>query len=251
MFDKITNYIQKQSKWFWITILVTIIIDALNTAYFEIIQDFFYNILEGKDLKSIIYLISIYVLFIVLLIFIGMMSSYETKRYPNKIQKFSNYLTFFMIAGYGVILMMPAINILGVADNKSNFTDNQQFTWFMILIGLYFVMFVFGFVEFKTRFRLGKPNYFYIYVPVLIMVSLFVDFSTALWKFQLFDPENVADPNRASRFIEFVAVFPLYALFYSAPRFVLVRKTYNLLPILSAILSTMYFVWKSLEYMEL
>ena len=112
-------------------------------------------------------------------------------------------------------------------------------------------MLVFAFIKFKSRFTFGKLNYFYIYVPVLLLATLFVDFSTAIWKFQLYEPDKIIDPNRGTKLIEFIAIFPLYAIFYSAPRFVLLRKSYNIIPILSAILTTMYFVWKSLEYIEL
>ena len=228
MFEKLTNYIKKQSKWFWLTILLTVIIDALNTAYFEKVQNYFYDMLEGKGLAAIYSLVGVYLAFIVLLIIVGMMSSYENKYYrPGKqklFQKAAEFFTAIMIFGYGII---------------------------MILIGLFFVMLIMAFVDIKTRFVLGKRNYFYIYVIVLVLVSLFVDFSTAMWKFQLFDPEKVADPNRASRLIEFIAIFPLYAVFYSAPRFILLRKSYNIIPFLSALASTAYFVWESLAYLEL
>ncbi len=222
-----------------------------NSSYFEKTQSFFYDILQGKDLKSIISLLSIYVLFIIMLIFIGMMSSFESRYHNLKKQKFSDYLIVFMIAGYGIILMMPAINILGIVDDTSNFTDNQQYTYFMLLIGLYIVMFIFSFIKFKSKYFLGKQNYLYVYVPILILVTVFVDFSSAMWRFQLSNSEKIVDPERASRLIEFIAIFPLYAIFYSAPRFVLLRKSYNLLPILSAMFSTAYFVWKSLDYIEL
>ncbi len=155
MIEKITNYIKEQSKWFWLTILLTVIADAVNTMYFETVQAFFFNILEGKDAKAMTSLIVIYVFFIILLIFIGMMSSYGKRSYrtkkQNRIQKFAGFMSVLMITGYGTILLMPSTNILGITDNTSNFSDDQQYTYFMILIGLYFVMFAFAFIELKTR----------------------------------------------------------------------------------------------------
>jgi len=253
--QKILSYLKKQSKWFWITVFVTIVIDSLNSAYIEKIQGFFYKILEGKDTKSIFSLLGIYLFFIVLLIFIGMMSSYEKQSYHSKskrfIKKVSEYLTGIMIIGYGIILLMPSINILGMGSDTANFSSNTQMTYFMILIVLFITMIIFAFVNFKTRYVFGKSNYFYVYVPILIFITLFVDFSTALWKYQLFDPEHIADPHRASRILEFFILLPLYALFYAAPRFVLVRKSFNVFTFLSALFSTAYFVWKGLEFIEL
>ncbi len=255
IFNKLIKYITNQSKWFWITVFVTIVIDGLNSAYIGKIQDFFYKILEGKDTKSIFSLLGIYLIFIILLIFIGMMSSYEKQSYNSKskrlIKKVSEYLTGIMIFGYGIILLMPSTNILGIGSDISAFSSNTQMIYFMILIVLFFTMIIFAFVNFKTRYVLGKSNYFYIYVPILILITLFVDFSAALWKYQLFDPEHIADPQRSSRILEFFILLPLYALFYAAPRFVLVRKSFNVFTFLSALFSTAYFVWKGLEFIEL
>jgi len=253
--EKLTNYIKNHSKWFWYSILLTFIIDGINSSLFDKIQSYFYMILEGEDTKSIFSLMAIYSFFIILLVFIGMMTSYEKKTYVSKKQTFfkkiSEYFSVLMIAGFGIILLMPATNILGMGDSNSNFSDNQQYTYFMILIGLFLTLMIFGFIKFKTRFVFGKENYFYIYIPVLILSTLFIDFSSALWRFQLYDPNISVDPNRGSKLIEFIVIFPLYAIFYSAPRFVLLRKSYTILPIISALFSTAYFVWKSLNYIEL
>ena len=255
MLKQIADYLQKQSKWFWATVLITLIVDALNSTYFEVFQNYFYNILDSKNQKSIYSIIIIYVLFILLLVIIGMMSSYENREYYTKkqkrIKKISDFFTGIMILGYGIILLMPSANILGMGDEQSIFTQGQQQTYFMLLIALFFIMIVFAFINFKTRFVFGAANYFYAYLPVLILATLFVDYSTALFKYQLFNPDDIADPERSSRILEFLILFPFYALFYSAPRFILLRKSYNILPILSAIFSTAYFVWKSLEYLQL
>lgn len=253
--EKLHNYIKNHSKWFWYSILLTFVIDGINSSLSDKIQSYFYIVLEGKNTKSIFSLIVIYSFFIILLVFIGMMSSYENKPYLSKKQKFykklSEYFSVMMIAGYGIILLMPALNILGMGDSNSNFSDNQQYTYFMILTALFLTLMIFGFLKFKTHFIFGKANYFYVYIPILILSTLFIDFSSALWRFQLYDPNIIVDPNRGSKLIEFIVIFPLYAIFYSAPRFVLLRKSYTILPIISALFSTAYFVWKSLNYIEL
>lgn len=255
MLEKFTNYIRKQSKWFWATVVTTLIVDAINTNYFEKIQSYFYIFLEGKDVKTMYLLIGVYTLFVVLLIFIGLMSTYGKRTFHGKkqknIQKIAGYITGIMVFGFGIILMMPSISILGMGESTSVFSESEQQVYVGILIVLFFALVTMAFIEMEPRFIFGNKNYFYLYVPILILATLFVDFSTAMWKFQLFDPENVADPNRASRVIEFIAIFPLYAMFYSAPRFMLLRKSFSILPILSAVFSTAYFVWESLAYLEL
>lgn len=255
MLKQLSNYIQKQSKWFWATILITLIIDALNSSYFEIFQNYFYNILEGRNKQSIYSIITIYTLFIVLLIIIGMMSSYKKREYYNSKQKrIKNIIDFFtgiMIFGYGIILLMPSLSILGMGEEQTVFTEVQQQSYSMLLIILFFIMIVFAFINFKTRFVFGTAKYFYAYVPVLILATLFVDYSTVLFKYQLFNPDDIAEPERSSRILEFLILFPLYAVFYGAPRFVLLRKSFNIIPILSALFSMAYFVWQILGYLQL
>jgi len=147
--------------------------------------------------------------------------------------------------------MFPSTDILGIASETSNFTDNQQYTFLMIFVGLIIVLLPVSLINYKPKFFMGDLKYFIAYIPLIILVSLFIDFSSVIWKFLLSDPSKIVDPNRSSRIIEFIAIFPLYAVFFSAPRFVLLRKSYNLLPLLSALGSIAYFVWRSLEYIEI
>lgn len=254
MIKKIYNYLNSQTKWFWLTILVTIVIDAANSAYIEKIQEFFFEKLSGKDIKSMFWLLGFYVFFIVLLILASKMTSHPRRagitKFKKNVQKFSLYFTFLMIAGYGIIMMMPSISIMGLGE-ESTLTNNQQYTFFLIMIGLFFVLLGMAFANPEKKLVFGHENYLYLYIPTLILATVFVDFSTALWKMQLFDPNVVVDPDRVSRVGEFITFFPLYAVFFAAPRFILVRKSYNIFTLLSAAGSTAYFVWQSLAYIEL
>ncbi len=255
MFKKLTDYITKQSKWFWATVLITVLIDALHSLYFERINSFFFNVLSSKNQSGVFYLLSIYLLFIIVLVFIGMMSSYKEKPYvrgwKKNLKNSVNILTFILISGFGVILMMPSFDVLGVTADSSIFSDNEQYTYTLIFVGLFMVLMVISVADFKTRFVFGTINYFYVYVPVLLLVSLFTDFSGAILKYMVFDTDKIVDPNRTTRALEFVGLFPLYFFFFSAPRFVLLRKSYSLLPIISAFATTIYFVWELLGTVEL
>jgi hypothetical protein len=255
MFKKFSDYIIKQSKWFWAAVLITVVIDALHSLYFEPVNIFFLNVLNSKNQQGIFYLLGIYLLFIIALVFIGMMSSYKNKPYlqarKKKLNSAVNILTFILISGFGIILMMPSFDILGMGSDNSLFAENTQYTYVLIFIGLFMALMVVSALDFKTRFVFGTVKYFYVYVPILLLVSLFTDFSTAILKYMMFDTDKIVDPNRTSRILDFIALFPLYFFFFSAPRFVLLRKSYNILPIISALASTIYFVWKLLETFEI
>jgi len=255
MFKKFTDYITKQSKWFWATVLITVVIDALHSLYFEPANTFFFNVLSSKNQAGIFYLLGIYVLFIIVMIFIGMMSFYKEKPYlrgwKKNLRKSVDFFTFILITGFGVILMMPSSDILGMAADSSLFSENQQYNYTLLFVGLLMILMFVSAADFKPRFVFGTINYFYVYVPVLLLVSLFTDFSGAILKYMVFDTDKIVDPNRTTRALEFVGLFPLYFFFFSAPRFVLLRKSYSLLPIISAFATTIYFVWELLGTVEL
>ncbi len=239
-----------KSNWFWAVIAVTAIVDYLNTLMYDKSQIFFHNLIEGKSKNEMFFLISIYVLLILTLIYTGLMSSYKTTPYFSRKQlgrkKFIEAVFAVMMISFGIILMMPAINILGIAG-ESNFSENSQFTYMMILLVFIFAFIILPFISFKPRYRLGDFNYFVVYVPILIIVSLTIDFSAAVWNFSFLNSDGIVDPDRSLRVLEFIVIFPFYAMFFSAPRFILLRKSISIFTWLSAIASTMFFVWKSLE----
>ncbi len=247
--------ITRKSNWFWAVILVTAIVDYLNTLYFEKTQLFFYNVIEGKDENAMFFLIGIFVLLVIVIIFTGLMSSYKTARSLSwkkiKRQKIFNSIFGIMIISFGIILLMPSINILGMGGQESNFSDNQQYTYFMILLAFVFALIILAFIPFKAKFFLGDFNYLLVYIPIIIFVAIAIDFSSAIWKFSFLNSAEIVDPNRPSRILEFIVLFPFYAIFFAAPRFILLRKSVSIFTWLSAIASTMFFVWKSLEFMEL
>ena len=253
---KLSLYFKNKTLWFWLAMLVTVLIDGLNTMFYDKTQGFFLKILYSNDLISMSWLIGIYLLFIITVILSAMMSSYGDRNYltgkQKKVKKFAEAYSLLLVLGFGIILMLPALHILGLTStNESTFSDNSQYTWIMVICALFFVLLAFAFINQKTRFVLGTSKFLWAYIPVLILMSLFTSFSAALWEFNLYDPSKVVDSSRSTLFIEFIAVFPLYVLFFSAPRFILLRKSYHLIPLLSALITTGYFVWRSLEFFSL
>lgn len=253
--QRLLKEITGKSNWFWAVIIVTALVDYLNTKFYYKTESFFHNIIDGKNNNAIFFLIGIYCLLIIVIIFTGLMSSYKTQKYHNRkqqgIKKLTEALFVIMIIGFGIILMMPSINILGLGIEETNLSDNQQYTYMMILLGFIFALIILPFISFKPKFHLGDFNYLLVYIPVIIVVYLTINFSTAIWKFSFLNSDGLVDTNRPSRIIEFIAIFPFYAMFFSAPRFILLRKSVSVFTLLSALASTAYFVWQSLEYMEI
>lgn len=252
---RLSAYFKNKTIWFWMVMLATALVDGLNTMFYDKSQGFFLKILNGSDLQSMFWLAGIYLLFIITLILTAMMSSYGDRKYLSKNQiqmkKFSEAYTLLLVIAFGIILIMPTINILGLTSSEpSQFSDNSQYTWIMIFFALFFTLMAFALIKQKNLFVLGTARYLWVYIPVLILMSLFTGFSSAIWEFSLYDPAQAAEPDQGSKIIEFIVIFPLYAIFFSAPRFLLLRKSYHLIPLLSALITTGYFVWRSLEFIS-
>lgn len=252
---KLNRYFKNKTIWFWATMLITAVIDGLNSLFYDKSQDFFFKILNGSDTRSMFWLTGIYLLFIITVIFAAMMTTYKGRTYLTKkqeqIKKFSEAYSLMLILGFGIILMMPAFTIIGLTSSEaSNFTDDQQNTWIMVLCTLFFILLAFALIKQKSRFVMGTAKYLWVYIPILTLISIFTGFSAAIWEFSLYDPATANNPDQSSKIIEFIVIFPLYALFFSAPRFLLLRKSYHLIPLLSALFTSGYFVWRSLEYIS-
>ncbi len=258
----LNNNFKNKSKWFWGVIFTSFIIDYINSYFYDNTQNYFYKILSGKNLTSVIYIILLMLLFIFMLIITGKMSSDDKRakainsgQYKpakkNTLTKIADIFFGIILIGFSVITIMPLINILGIGEQDSIFTSNLQM-WIMISsVVLIIVIAIAGLSTYKPRFILGTSKYFIIYIPIIILTSLFIDFSTAIWHYSFAPTDTVVDPDRSGKVIEFIAFFPLFIIFFSAPRFILLRKSINFLTLISALTMIGYFVWKSLDFIQI
>ncbi len=234
-----------------LTLLVTIIVDLINMRYYSKIQGILFNILNSTQTKAVYTFLKINILFIFLLIFISIMSSYTNNlviREKSFWQKTGDIVYALMIIGYMIILLFPVIQLISPGTEKSNFTNKQQQIFLTLFLVLFFVAVMIAFIDWKPRFYLGKLNYFLIYVPILFLVNFFLQFSSALWRHN-FQETVVSSETFKAKFLSFLLILPIYLLFFSAPRFLLLSKSFHWLSFVSAVVSTLFFAWKSAAYL--
>ena len=235
-----------------LTLLVTVIVDLINMKLYPKIQTFLFHTLNSSQTKTVYTFLKIYMLFIILLVFISLMSSYSTEHFVIRDKSFwkktSDIVYTLMIVGYLIILLYPAIQLISPGTEKANFTSKQQQIFMTIFLILFFVAVIIAFIDWKPRFYQGKINYFLIYVPSLILVNFFLQFSSALWRYS-FVGGTIQTHTFKSQLLSFLLILPIYLLFFSAPRFLLLSKSFHWVSFASAVVSILFFAWKSAAYL--
>ena len=240
-----------KNQYILLTMLITLIIDVLNFLFYGKVQAFFHKMFASTQIKTVYFYLEIYLLFLILLLFISMMSSYTNNmviRDKTFWHKIGEIVYALMIVGYMIILLYPVIQLISPGTEKANFTSKQQQVFMTLFLVLFFAAVMIAFIDWKPRFYLGKLNYFLIYVPILFLVNFFMQFSSALWQHS-FQGTVVASETFKAKFLSFLLILPIYLLFFSAPRFLMLSKSFHWVTFVLAIVSTLFFAWKSAAFL--
>jgi len=94
-------------------IFLTVVIDLLNMKLYPKIQTFLFHTLNSSQTKTVYTFLKIYILFVVLLVFISLMSAYSTEhlviRDKTLWKKAGDIVYTLMVVGYLIILLYPVI----------------------------------------------------------------------------------------------------------------------------------------------
>ena len=253
-----------KNKWFWAALFFPLIIDFINVRlYDQTVPAFIKLFNSGTDISGWI-IIALYVLYILSLLTIGWLTPYKkyspkaihlpvSGNYETKRTKTGQYITFISSAGFGIIVMMLIMHSSGLYDEMINTTSSELskskewVTW--IGIALYFVQLPAA-MGFSPKYRIGSFNYFAVYSINVIIAAILVVMSTAAFSY-FFASDNPVNPNRTSKFIEFIAFFIFYFFFLASPRLIFMSRNFSWLNFTSAIISMSWFLWKTLDFIEL
>ena len=251
-----------KNKWFWASLLFPIIIDYINARYYDLSVSWFLNIFKDSTLTSGWIIIIFYIGYILSLLTIGWLAPYKkynptsinvpvSKNYKGGLNKVSQILFLYTSLGFGIILLMLLMHASGlfqeIMESSANSTSKDWMFW--IGVGLFFIQF-FSTLGLKPKYNLGSYQYFIVFALNVIMAAVLVDLSTAGWIYFLAS-EIPPDPNRSTKIIEFITLFFLYALFFAQPRLLFMNRGFSWLGFASALIAISYFLWNSLNLVEL
>ncbi|MEN8118853.1 MAG: hypothetical protein ABFS35_00815 [Bacteroidota bacterium] len=254
--------LSSKNKWFWASLLFPIIIDYLNTRYYDYSISWFLNIFKSSTLASGWIIIFFYIGYIISLLTLGWLAPYRkynpdyiqipvSKNYKSNLRKISQVLFLYTSIGFGIILLMLLMHTSGLYDEimESNANSTTLDWMFWIGVGLFFIQII-ATQGLKPKFNLGSYQYFIVFALNVILAAVLVDLSTAGWIYFLAS-EIPPDPHRSSKLAEFIALFLLYAFFFAQPRLLFMNRGFSWLSFTSALIAISYFLWNSLNLIEL
>lgn len=155
----------------------------------------------------------------------------------------------FLGAGFGVIVVLLLAHALGLTGRQSPYSDNQQQA--VIMGGALLAITHIAILAWKPRPRLtpDRPAYLAIELLALLVGSLSAWIAVAGWQHLLGGPDPVV--RSGSRLPDMLIAFPLFLVFFSAPRFLFLRRNFNPYAFVGAMLLTVLYVWGSLEYVKI
>jgi len=228
--------------------LLTVIVDAINVKFSPFIQKQFLRLFKTKKINKVYTYLFIYLLFIVLVFFVNLLGNKEIKASSLKTiwNEILNFAILLPLFGYGVILLLQPLKLLAPNRETKGFVGKHKLFFAVLFVVLFIIMVSIPFVEIEPVFYFGSINYLFVYIPVLIITDLFINFSIVLWKEEFVGEKKQRKAKDKSIYIEFFLAFIIYFLFFGAPRLLLLQKSFHITTLLSTVFSLMYFVWKNL-----
>jgi len=259
----------KKNIWMYLVIAFPLLVDGIDFILFDKVNDWLVTILKTPSFSSVMIMISMYALFIITVLMIGLLDSdknlYVEKSEPKytvfKNQKentsktivtFGQKLFFYPSIGFGVIMIVLIAHVTGIISDgkKSLFTDSEQNIILWTAFILFFIHVFAIIMPRKPKFKVNQPSYFMVLVPAVIIAAIVLNLSVAAWIY-LLTPVKVIDPSRDGKILELFTIFPIFLLFFSSPRFLFMSREFTYWSLASAFLLMGYFVWSSLSYITL
>ncbi len=230
--------------------LLTIIIDVINVKFSPFIQKQFLKLFNTQKINKVYIYLFVYLLFIGLLFSIYLLgNSQSNANTNNKLTTWNEIIDFIILLplfGYGVILLLQPLKLLAPNRETEGFVGKHKLFFATLFVVLYIIMVSIPFAEIEPVFYFGSINYLFLYIPVLIITDLFINYSIVLWKTEFVGEKKQREEKDKSIYLEFFLAFIIYFLFFGAPRLLLLQNSFHITTLLSAVFSLMYFVWKSL-----
>lgn len=180
--------------------------------------------------------------------------------------------------GFTLIILMIAIQALGVFDGQSAISDTQGGILtlvFVILAGLY-VAAALGATPVETKnetseytanpaqakdhtdelmpskqIRMTTPRYFFVQLFSLVTIALAMIMAGAYWEFSFFELEPAAKKSLNDTILMMLWLYPTFLIFFASPRLLFLTKNFTWYGLLSALGSTGYYVWVSASHIAL
>ena len=117
--------------------------------------------------------------------------------------------------------------------------------------GLFFAHLTVKFVGIEARHPATRPRYLVYLVTTVLISEVMLNLSTALW-YRFLGPEAGAPaPDNPDVALSFAFAVPLFLLFFAAPRFTFMSKSFTWLSLASGLALALHELWGMVAYAPL
>jgi hypothetical protein len=245
-------------------VLVTLFLvgaDLLHWRYFYELNGYFRDLIGEPSQAAVLAVLGVFALYVVSLAFVARLKpmvpletidiTLEDEETGEKTVVKSTWPSALFLApsiGFGLLMMMAAVNVSGMGETDQELvTENWQMFATFGSLGILITLVVVGHCGvIKQRYDQKQPQYYVLFVLLVIFSELILNFSYALWMY-FFGPDFGAPPiENPDMFWSLVFGTPLFFFFFAAPRFIVMPLNFTWMALASATFVAFYEVWKFL-----
>ena len=247
-----------KNRWEVAGVLFVIAVDLVHGRFFEALNLWLRQALR-EPMTGGVLLLGTDLAFCVTLFYVGRLKpsrpfrelTLETK--DDKTGKVSTMKTtwpkilfFYPSFGFGIILAMAVADVSGLGAKAPTLPENLQMGALLVAVGLAVAQLILGAVDVEPRYESGTPAYLRVLVPTVLVSELMLNLSTALWHRFLGPDASAPVPAGGTTLASFLVAVPLYLLFFAAPRFTFMAKSFSWPALASGLATALWALWKLL-----
>lgn len=244
--------------------LYPVAVDGVHWLVFDNLNDRLRQLLLSPGQTTIIAMLGLYLTYIIALGFVRRLkpeiklktvtvTSYDEKTHRKTTVKttWPEILFFYPSFGFGLIMIMGAVTVSGMTQDNSPVSEGWQQLAVFGMTGLFFAHLTVKFVDFEARHAATRPRYLLYLIPTVLVSEVLLNLSTALW-YRFLGPEAGAPaPDNPDVVLSFAFAVPLFLLFFAAPRFTFMSKSFTWPSLISGVALVLYELWGMVVYAPL
>lgn len=237
--------------------LFPVVIDVAHWFAFDPINDRLRALLLEPSRATVLALLGIYLAYAVSFIFIGRLKpdiklrvvtvqtrDKKTGRRGKVRTTWPELLFAYPSFGFGIIMIMGATAVSGMMGDVSALSEGWQQLAVFGATGIFFFHLVVKFIDFEPRYASDQAGYLFTLIPTVLVSELVLNLSAALW-FRFLGPEAGAPPPEdPSTLGSFIIAAPLFLIFFAAPRFTFMSKSFTWPALASGVALALWELWE-------
>jgi len=244
-----------RNRWEFAATVFVLLVDAAHRHWFDALNARLRDLLRQPSEFAAAVILGGYVCYLLSLYFIGRLEptrrpapvTFEFKEKDGRRTKttttWPKVLFFCPSIGFGIVVLMAASTVMGFGEEGSPVSDDWQQAAILGGVALVFVHIALAVIDLKPRYASGTAAYLAVLVPTVLVSEAMLNLSTAFW-YRFLGPDAagpvIENPSAAG---SFAFALPLYLLFFAAPRFTFIARSFSWATLASSVGTALFALW--------